>query len=493
MRKKFGSFSVWSGLVIVIVISFLLSGMAAAQESGGFSKMPLSPEFTRYVQMMKAAKAGGTALQKQGTSGHQFGYVPPPFVLPQIESGIAGHEELELLGLPKTYDLRTTGKLTEVRDQGQCGSCWAFGSYAALESYLLPGETTDFSEHNLMTCHGFDPGICAGGNLFMTTAYLSRWNGPVLEQDDAYDINSYVCVPGTVQKHIQEALFIPRKSATANTDIKKAVMTYGAVAVSMFMYEGAPYLNSTTNAYYFNLRGQSSNHMVAIVGWDDNYSKINFSIKPKGNGAFIVRNSWGSGWGEAGYFYVSYYDTVFALGTNGVFDSAAPTTNYAKVYEYDPLGVVTWIGAGNSGWGANIFQAGGNENLAAVAFYTPVKNSSYNIYIYTNVTAGSPRSGTLVRTIKGKIPMAGYHTINVPSVSLAGGQNFSVVVKLTTPGFRWPAPIEYPESGYSSGATAQAGQSFLSSNGKHWYDLTTLNIPGLDMTNANLCVKAFTN
>ena len=60
--------------------------------------------------------------------------------------------------------------------------------------------------------------------------------------------------------------------------------------------------------------------------------------QPPGNGAFIVRNSWGTGWGDAGYFYVSYYDTNFGYGENAVFDDAEPTSNYNAIYQYDPLG-----------------------------------------------------------------------------------------------------------------------------------------------------------
>ena len=104
------------------------------------------------------------------------------------------------------------------------------------------------------------------------------------------------------QKHVQDVYIIPaRSSSTDNDNLKNAVLNYGAVHVSMgwygSTYSSSAYWNNATFSYYYN-GSEMSTHAVAIVGWDDSYPRTNFATAPPGDGAFIVRNSWGSLWGR---------------------------------------------------------------------------------------------------------------------------------------------------------------------------------------------------
>ena len=221
--------------------------------------------------------------------------------------------------VPGYLDLGTVAdKLSPVRDQGPDGNCWAFAALGSLESYLRPAQPFDFSEDNLAVAAGtdFDYGVYGGGNYNMATAELSRWNGPVAETSDAYGDGVFVSGLAPLA-HVQNVLFLPdRTGPTDNDTIKWAVENEGPVYTAMYADSGmesskdSTAYNAATDAFYYTGTADA-NHAVDIVGWDDNYSAANFATAPAGDGAFIVRNSWGTGWGTSGYFYVSYYDTRY--------------------------------------------------------------------------------------------------------------------------------------------------------------------------------------
>ena len=454
------------------LVMFASLGPAEREQAFAPQRAPVNPEFLRYLEDLKLGRS-----RDRADDGHWLGEIPAPVDLSHVR-GFRFAAQAE--AFPASYDLRTLGKLTSVKDQGDCGSCWSFATMGGLESYLLPPETWDFAEQNLIDHAGFDYGPCAGGNIWMSTAYLSRWTGPIKEVDDPY---IYSDLAGETQKHVQNVIFLPNRTAyTDNDAIKQAIMTYGAFYISMYWASGS--YSAADYAYYYT-GGTSTNHGICVVGWDDNFDRTKFNPDAPANGAFICKNSWGSTWGQSGYFYLSYYDTSFRPGA--IF-TAEPSANYTSVYQYDPLGwVINWGLGTDTAWGANIFQAVSSESLGAVATYASVPNTAYSIYIYTNVTAGNPTSGTLAATQSGTFSSTGYFTVPLGGpVALTSGQLFSVIVRYQTPGFNWPLPTEDYYDGYSSGATSNAGESFFSNNGSTWMDAYTLG----DLT--NLCIKAFT-
>ncbi|HMK47810.1 MAG TPA: lectin like domain-containing protein [Methanocella sp.] len=384
---------------------------------------------------------------------------------------------------PTSYDLRQQGKVTDIRDQGSSGSCWAFASIASLESYLLPSETRDFSENNLKNTHDFDWGANDGGNNYMAAAYMTRWSGPVDEATDPYDPHSTLSPTFPPVKHVQNVLLLPpRGSATDNDNIKSALMTYGAV-YSTYHTDQAYY---NGNSYYYDGPPTANNismanHAIAIVGWDDNYSRDNFATTPYVDGAFIVKNSWGSSWGDGGYFYISYADTL--IGSDNAVFTAEPVDNYDHIYQYDWYGwTESWGFVGSdTGWFATNYTASGNQVLEAAGFYTAAIDSEYTIFVY--------RSGSPVETSTGTIHVPGYHTIQLQTgIPLTTGQPFRIEVRLRTPGYNFPIPIESRLWGYDSGATANESESFYSYNGVDWSDSYTQGISD----DADVTLKAYT-
>ncbi len=427
-----------------------------------------------------------------------------------VSSLITGRTRVSSLGAPAayaaSYDLRTTGKLTPIRDQDPYGDCWAFATYASMESNLLPGETWDFSENNMAMNSGFDWTINDGGNTTLSSAYLARWGGPVSQADDP---NDGVLRTGlTVRKHTQEMAWLPQPAVVNETafkdNVKAAITTYGAVYTSIYSDVNA-FKNNYTSYYNTHCTGpygaggtctctaaSCGGHAIALVGWNDAYAASNFATIPPGPGAFIARNSWGTGVGEAGYFYISYWDTSLG-GDNAVFYAPQAVSNYTDVYDYDKLGFTYDLGNSDAGgadstteWMSNIFTASGPGFIKAAGFYTTDINAGYTIYVYTGVTAGSPRTGTLAYTGSGTMAMSGYHTVTLGTpVAVSAGQRFSVVVRLTNPSYLFPVAVEKPIAGFSSLATASAGQSYFSSNGTVWSDMTSL------WSNTNVCLKAY--
>lgn len=397
--------------------------------------------------------------------------------------------------IPSAYDLRNEGKLTGIGNQGQIGSCWAFSSIASLESYLLgtEGESNDFSENNMKNLvsesysEGFDLSPEDGGNAFMAAAYLSRWDGPVNESEDPYSDSSIYSPTGlSAQKRAHEILFLPVRSGYLdNNELKKAILEYGAIYSTMY-WNQAYY--QETNYTYRCTTSLTPNHAITLVGWDDSFDRNKFSQVPPGDGAFIVKNSWGENWGENGYFYISYYDARLGYDENAVF-TAEERDTYDYNYQYDSLGwVVSKEYSGSTvAWGGNVFSSESDETLRAVGFYTTDLNTTCEIYIYKNPVNGPINSRKIYTTKEtGTYSLPGYHTKKLSSpVSLSPRENFSVVIKFSNPSSGGPLAVEQPIVYYSSKAQANSGESYVSSNGASWEDIS-------GSSEANLCIKAFT-
>ena len=375
--------------------------------------------------------------------------------------------------IPSRYSLYENGFTTVVKDQQTSGNCWAFTAISVLESCILKatGNTYDLSEENmknlaaLFSDYGWNMNTNDGGYDYMPWGYLASWLGPVSEMDDLFDDKSVLSSIFNSIFHVQNILFLSRDNYTDNDAIKEAILKYGAVGTSMAYYSN--YYDDTTKGYYC-FSNVASNHAVTIVGWDDNYSKSNFKWANyiEGDGAWIVRNSWGPSWGENGYFYVSYYDMKFAQpGVNAssytiIFND---TKRYDKNYQYDIAGITDFFcNSSNAVWYKNIFTAGADEYLAAVSTYFE-KITNWTASIYVNDEPVLVKKG---------ISNPGYYTFDLGQlIPLKAGDVFEVVFNILVGG---EANFPISEAISLNRMLYKPGISFVSYDGKQWQDLYDL-------------------
>ncbi|MCR5416008.1 MAG: cell surface protein [Pseudobutyrivibrio sp.] len=392
--------------------------------------------------------------------------------------------------LPKQFDLRDLDRVSVIRNQGSTSTCWACASLEALESSLLPASPYVFSVDSMINDNSFDLDQNAGGDYTMALAYLLSWQGPQLSEDDGTGLINNLMDDGTKAPaiHLQEAHFYDSEDLDK---IKWAVYRYGGVSTSIYASVSTSNLNKSTayniktNSYCY--RGNSKpNHDVVIIGWDDSFPAEYFSSDVPGDGAFICQNSWGSGFGDAGVFYISYYDTN--IGNQAVSYVDVDTHNtYNYIYQSDLCGWVGQVGYSKEwAYGANTFTADAEQQVEAAGFYALGPDTSYQVFFVPNYeNTSSLAHKELVAS--GTLDEAGYYTIKFDSAkTVSEGENFAIVLYVNTPDTLRPMAVEYAADDMTAAVDLEDGKGFISNNGLDWENVE-------DAAKANLCIKAYAN
>ena len=353
---------------------------------------------------------------------------------------------------------------------------------------MLPALPYNFSVDSMINDNSFGLSEADGGDYTMALAYLLSWQGPALQDRHTTLIDEWTGNGEQVNVHLQSAQFYDSENLDG---IKWAVYRYGGVSTSVYAsvstanLNGSNSYNSLTNSYYY--RGSSKpNHDVVIIGWDDNYPATNFIDTAPGNGAFICQNSWGSGFGEDGVFYISYYDTN--VGNQAVSYVDVDTNNtYNYIYQSDLCGWVGQVGYSKEwAYGANTFVADGNQQIEAAGFYALGKDTNYKVYFVPNYE----NTSSLVNkelVAYGQVDQAGYYTVKFDQAKMVSeGENFAIVLYVNTPDTLRPLAVEYVADSMTEKVTIEDGRGYISNNGLDWESVE-------DVASANLCIKAYAN
>ena len=335
---------------------------------------------------------------------------------------IRGLSQTDIHNLKK-YNGKEMEKLPPVRDQGPYGTCWAFATIGAIESDLIHDGAVSRNEIDLSELHlayyfahyndpkglskdrvrieSTDPlaYLGTGGNPYTAARVLTSLVGSVKETDAPYSsLSGYK--PGTgdaVSKDYAQVRNFYIISYNELDAIKSAILAHGGVAT--MYYENSSGYNSEHNSYCHT--DTDINHTIVLVGWDDEFPKDHFTIKPKGDGAWLVRNSWGSDdYEHSGYFWISYYDAGL-LAYKGVVAIDASLDLYDNCYAYDRNPLSDQPCESDSGMVIEQeYSVAGGETIRAVGFEMLSANVNAEITV-TNKLTGKVAKGSVTTSYSG--------------------------------------------------------------------------------------------
>lgn len=355
------------------------------------------------------------------------------------------------LDLPSKYDSRDHNYVTPVRNQGSFGFCWSFGSTASIESSMLANKLTDKSQEDLY--------ISEVGQAYLST---TKSNDP--KSLYYYDYNKIFDkgYNGGFPEYVAEAManglgpyeseLLPYSQVTDGYNeqlryyslarlktyenyrlsygfndavLKNAIISNGGAA---FFMTTTGYWQGENKKYYYdngNIIQEGQNHVVEVIGWDDDFDKSNFNPndptnQPLHNGAWIIKNSWGTDFGFDGFQYVSYDSVSLEFYTFVVQDLEA----YDNVYQYSNTAQCYVEGSI-----ANVYTSNRNETLEQIAFMN-LNETSGKIEIYkldNNYT--SPKDGELISEQAFSFDTTGIHSVEIKNkIELSKNDIYSVVV-----------------------------------------------------------------
>ncbi|MFH1312583.1 MAG: C1 family peptidase [Candidatus Eisenbacteria bacterium] len=410
------------------------------------------------------------------------GFIPPARDMLHI---MPGRSLRSPATLPSRFDWREHGKVTSVKNQGACGSCYAFAALANVEAKLLvDGEPRyDFSENNIKECEWYQSS-CSGGNYHRMANFLSQ-KGAVLETCDPYVPANVACkstcnyVTTLLDWSMVSAESIPEPDL-----LKSYIMAYGPLYTTLSAGGSSWYaeLKAYDGSYtLYNPVRQEVNHAVLLIGWDDSLEHAG------GQGGWIAKNSWGSAWGgpcghgsERGFFTMAYGSAMMGCWSSSM-------TGWQ---DYDPDGRLLYCDEGGyqaeaqvgfdgvTAWGMCKLAADEDMRIERVEFWATDITTDIDVYIYNDFD-GTMLSTLLTSELDQSFSEYGYHSVELASpIVVEPGDDVYAVVRFTNSSFPYPVALD------GNGIVAP-GKCYVSADGNAWQDVRT--IEGCE--NSDVCIR----
>ncbi|MCL2859948.1 MAG: lectin like domain-containing protein [Oscillospiraceae bacterium] len=432
------------------------------------------------------------------------------------------------------FDLRDEININ-LKNQSDSDQCWLLAMSTVFETNLSlkNGENTEISSRHMDygssisfsdlvdKSNRANREVNTGGTAELALAYMTNGTGPVLEsqmpssnnfedmklsdfikQQAVYSVNDWIQIPSIYKQRSGNEITYADENGKAYTEeqvtnirneIKQQIVENGAVYAPTYAAKFDNVYNLSKHAYYAtnaNVGNVEADHAIAIIGWDDNFSKNNFKgpTKPLNDGAYLVQGSWGNNPElDSGTYYISYEDMFIEQELFGIINVGK--VDYSNIYQYDNLGANQYLQGSffDTLYGANVFKRQNleDEYLTSVGISTCC-NMKYNIYI--NSQDGTISSSKLIKVpTKDEILSPGYHRIYFDTPVKLTGDSFAVVVEyIGVNGENVSIASESNNLPMYENVTSNAGQSYIG------YAMDFMTDINKDFKNTNICIKAFT-